>query len=121
MNTVLLVDDNPVQLRIREQILRNAGFEAHIATSGASALALLRSPLGRGVSILVCDHIMPGLSGPALVRAVRQVDRCLPILILSGLPEAQDEYQGLDVTFRQKPLPPLELIQLVRLSTQRAA
>jgi DNA-binding NtrC family response regulator len=40
---VLLVDDDPGQLRVRELILRNAGFIVHIATSAESAMALLRA------------------------------------------------------------------------------
>ncbi len=121
MNTVLLVDDSPVQLSVREQILRQAGFEVHIATSGDSALALLRSPLGRSVGAVVSDHIMPGLSGPEFVRQIRQVDGCVPVIILSGSAEAEDEYEPRDVIFRQKPCPPQELIRLVRLSMEKAA
>jgi DNA-binding response OmpR family regulator len=42
------------------------------------------------------------------------------VLVLSGLAEAEDEYQDLDVMFRLKPFPPDELLALVRsLLTQR--
>jgi len=33
---------------------------------------------------------------------------------LSGLPEAIGEYEGLQVVFKAKPMPPAELIELVR-------
>ena len=36
------------------------------------------------------------------------------MIVLSGLPEAEPEYEGLDVVFRLKPVPPPELIELVR-------
>ncbi len=121
MNAVLLIDDNPVQLRIREQVLRDAKFEVHIATSGESALALLRSPVGKSVAAIISDHLMPGLSGPPLVRELRQAAPHAQVIIITGLADAEDEYQDLDVIFREKPCPPTELIQLVRLSTQRAA
>jgi DNA-binding response OmpR family regulator len=121
LHTVLLIDDDPVQLRIREQVLRAAGLEVHIATTGESALALLRTPLGRAVAAVISDHIMPGLSGPELVRQLRQSAPHVHIVIVSGLAEAEDEYQGLDITFREKPCPPAELIRLVRLLTKRAA
>ena len=46
---VLLIDDNPSQLTIRELVLREAGFPVSIATNVEGALALLRSPaLARG-------------------------------------------------------------------------
>jgi DNA-binding response OmpR family regulator len=38
----------------------------------------------------------------------------LPVLVLSGLAEAEDEYQDLDVMFRLKPFPPDDLLALVR-------
>ncbi len=121
LNTVLLIDDNALQLRIREQVLRDADFEVHIATSGESALALLRSPIGKLVAAIVSDHFMPGLSGPALVTQMQQAAPQAQVIIISGMAEAEDEYQGLDIIFRQKPCPAVELIQLVRLSTERAA
>jgi DNA-binding response OmpR family regulator len=121
LNTVLLIDDNPLQLRIREQVLRDAGFEVHIATSGDSALALMRSPVGKNVGAVVTDHIMPGISGPALVRQLSAASSHVPIIVISGMAEAQYEYEGLDVIFHEKPCPPPELIRLVRLSIEQAA
>jgi hypothetical protein len=35
-------------------------------------------------------------------------------LVISGLPEAEDEYQGLNVHFRLKPLAPALLLECVR-------
>ena len=37
-----------------------------------------------------------------------------PVVVLSGLAEAEDEYGDLDVIFRVKPFPPDELLALVR-------
>lgn len=113
MRQVLLVDDNPLQLRIRETILRGAGFPVSVATSAESALALLRTGAQR-VGIIVTDHIMPGMDGVEFVRQLRLFDHEVPVVVLSGLSEAGDEYEGLNVMFRQKPFPPPELIELVR-------
>ncbi len=113
MSQVLLVDDTPVQLQIRETILRNAGFRVAIATSAESALALLRTA-SQHVGLVITDHMMPGTNGAAFVRTLRQSDLHMPVLVLSGLPDAEQEYEGLNVAFRLKPLPPGELIDLVR-------
>src|SRR5437868_6470416 len=43
VNQVLLIDDNPIQLRVRETILRGAGFQVSIATTAEGALAVLRT------------------------------------------------------------------------------
>ncbi len=96
--------------------MRDAGLQVNIATSADSALALLRSqPTADGIGLVVTDHIMPGTSGSKFVRLVRQVRPEVPIIVISGLPDAEDEYSGLtDVTFRQKPVPPPQLIALVQ-------
>ena len=115
MSQVLLVDDNASQLTIREAVLRNAGFQVSVATTAESALATLRV-LRERIGVVVTDHLMPGCSGSELVKQIRALNLWLPIVVLSGLAEAEAEYQGLDVAFRQKPIPPQELIELLRSS-----
>ncbi|MGA2905915.1 MAG: response regulator [Candidatus Korobacteraceae bacterium] len=119
MSQVLLVDDNPLQLKIRETVLQNAGFQVLVATTAESALAALHV-LQERVGVVVTDHLMPGCSGSELVRQIRALNHWLPVIVLSGLAEAESEYQGLEVVFRVKPLPPPELIALVRLSLDRS-
>lgn len=113
MKQILLIDDNPLQLKVRETVLRGAGFLVSVATTPESALATLRVLPDR-VGLVVTDHIMPGCSGSELVRKIRNFNSELPVIVLSGLPEAESEYQGLKVIFRSKPFPPPELIELVR-------
>jgi DNA-binding response OmpR family regulator len=113
LSQVLLVDDNPLQLGVREAVLRKAGFQVSVATSAESALAILQA-LGDRLGVIVTDHLMPDCSGSELVRQVRRENDWLPVIVLSGLAEAITEYEGLDVTFRTKPIPPEELIELVR-------
>ena len=119
MNQVLLVDDNPVQLSVREAVLRKAGFQVSIASTAESALATLRT-LGDRIGVIVTDHLMPGRSGPELVRRIRAENDWIAVIVLSGLPDANSEYEGLAVVFRAKPLPPPELIELVRSSLAQA-
>ena len=120
MSAVLLIDDNPVQLRAREAVLRNAGITTHIATTQEGALALLRSEVSEAVGAIITDHIMPGSSGAEFVRALRAAKPGVPVIVITGLAEAESEYRGLGVTFRQKPCPPEELIALVRSSIGEA-
>lgn len=118
MNQVLLVDDNPVQLSVRQAVLRKAGFQVSIASTAESALATLRFP--NRIGVIVTDHLMPGCSGPELVRRIRAENDWIAVVVLSGLPDANSEYAGLEVVFRVKPLPPPELIELVRSSLAQA-
>jgi len=120
LSQVLLVDDNFSQLKVREAVLRNAGFQVSVATTPESALATIRVLKDR-IGVVVTDHLMPGCGGLGLVQQIRSGDNWTPIIVLSGLPEAESEYQALDVIFRAKPFPPLELIELVRSSLDGSA
>jgi DNA-binding NtrC family response regulator len=110
---ILLVDDDPIQVRIREAILRDAGFRVTIAMSAEAALDIVRDRPD-GIRAIVTDHILPGASGAEFVRMVRNVHADIPIVVITGLPGAEEEYEGLGVFFREKPLPPDHLIATVK-------
>ena len=111
----LLVDDDPVQSEVRRAVLARSGSSIITARSGEDALVLLRDEHARkNIGLLVTDHLMPGMNGPELVARVRELMPDLPVLVLSGLPDAEEEYAGMPILFRLKPFPPNELIRLVR-------
>jgi DNA-binding NtrC family response regulator len=118
LRQVLLIDDNPLQLTVREAILRDAGFQVSVATTAESALATLRG-LPERIGVVVTDHIMPGCTGSELVPQIRALDSWMPVIVLSGMAEAEAEYQGMNVMFRTKPFPPAELIELVKSSLEK--
>lgn len=110
---VLLLDDDPTQLKIRETILRSAGILVSIATTPESALALMRTRVGE-FGAVVTDHLLQGQTGADFVRELRGFNPEIPVLVLSGMPEIEEEYEGMNASIRQKPLPPEELIRLVQ-------
>jgi DNA-binding response OmpR family regulator len=111
---ILLVDDNCIQATTRKAILARSGNVA-VACDGRQALAMLEQGGSlRPVGLVVTDHWMPGMNGPQFVTELREKFPHLPVVVLSGLAEAEDEYIGLDVIFRMKPFPPDELLSLVR-------
>lgn len=111
----LLVDDNHIQASTRTAILQRSGQRVIIANDGASALKLLEDPQTFDMlGLLITDHLMPGMNGVDLVSKVREILPSVPILVLSGLPNLEDDYRGLNVVFRSKPFPPDALIALTR-------
>jgi CheY-like chemotaxis protein len=111
MPPILIVDDNPIQAMTRRLILERAHLPVVLSDSGPTALARIEA--GEPFSMVITDHLMPEMSGPELVRKLRSISS-MPILVLSGLPEAESEYEGLDVFFRMKPIQPEELIRISR-------
>ena len=120
MKQILLIDDDPTQLRVREIILRGSGFGVSVATSAESAMAALRT-IGPRVGLIITDHILPGAPGSEFVRELRQIMPDVFVIVLSGMAEAEEEYSGLNVIFRQKPIPPAELIELAKHALREAA
>ncbi len=112
MMAILIVDDNPIQAVTRRMILERSHFHVSIAANGMEALQRIDG--GENVGMVITDHLMPEMSGPVLVRHLRDRSADLPILVLSGLADAESAYEGMDVVFRTKPIPPEELIHLSR-------
>lgn len=110
MPAILIVDDNPIQAVTRRLILERAHLQVVLASDGPTALAKLEA--NEHIGMVITDHCMPEMSGPELVRKLRESTKTLPVLVLSGLPEAEAEYEGLDVIFRLKPIHPEELMSL---------
>jgi CheY-like chemotaxis protein len=111
---ILLVDDNAVQAATRQAILSLHGRTVAVAESGYRALEMLEDPeLFNSVGLIITDHCMPDLNGPQFVDLLRRRMPGIPVLVLSGMPDADAEYADLDVVFRTKPIPPDELRALV--------
>ena len=50
-----------------------------------------------GLGLIVTDHLMPVMSGPQFVTELRHRGFTLPVIVLSGLPDAEAAYDGLKV------------------------
>jgi DNA-binding NtrC family response regulator len=112
---ILLIDDNAVQAATRQTILRRAGHFVIAVLNPARALEQIQGgDLSEEIGLVITDHLMPGMTGADFVRALRKTHPMLPVLVISGLEEAEQEYAGLNVTFRMKPLLPDHLLETVR-------
>jgi PAS domain S-box-containing protein len=85
--TVLLVDDEEVVRMSTADMLENIGFDVRQASSAEAALTMVEA--GLVPDLLVTDHLMPGMTGVDLARALREQFAALPVLIVSGYAEAE--------------------------------
>jgi len=112
--TLLLIDDNAVQAATRQTILKRAGYFVIAALNPSRALEQIQGgEFPAEIGLVITDHVMPGMNGADFVRALRKTNSTVPVLVISGLAEAEDEYTGLNVTFRMKPLLPDHLLATV--------
>ena len=113
--TILLIDDNAVQAATRQTILKRAGYFVIAALSPTRALDQISGgEFPAEIGLVITDHVMPGMNGADFVKALRKTNPTIPVLVISGLDEAEEEYVGLNVTFRMKPLLPDRLLETVR-------
>jgi DNA-binding NtrC family response regulator len=80
-HTILLVDDDPVQRRLLEAMVRRFGYEPLIATDGTEALACLVGPQGSDIDIVVLDLVMPDLDGMGVLAKMRERGIGKPVIV----------------------------------------
>ena len=98
MNTIpriLLVDDEPSNLRLLEKALQGK-YEIFSAGNGFDAMELLKETLP---DIVILDVMMPEISGYEVCRMIKEDDKYaeIPILFLTALEAPEAEILGLDV------------------------
>ena len=112
--TIVLIDDNAVQAATRKAILTRAGYFVIPVMSPQRALQQFQDrDFPAEVDMVITDHIMPGMNGSEFVHELRKLLPDIPVLVISGLDEAEDAYAGLNITFRMKPLQPDNLLAAV--------
>ena len=94
--TILIVDDEPIQLRAIVAELNALGFETLIARNGAEGLA--KAERGRPDLILL-DILMPGWDGYETCRRLKAAPatRTTPVIFLSALCDAAQKLCGFEV------------------------
>jgi CheY-like chemotaxis protein len=112
--TLLLIDDNAIQAATRQTILKRAGYFVIAVLSPERALEQFRNnEYPAVIDLILTDHNMPGMTGSEFVAKVREFSPDVPVLVISGMAEAEEEYEGLNVEFRLKPLLPDNLLASV--------
>jgi CheY-like chemotaxis protein len=112
--TVLVAEDQPAVRRMIERVLTRQGYRVLAAANGADALVLAKAHVG-AIDLLVTDAVMPGMTGPALARAVRELRPDAQILFVSGHVQEDIGVDEIgDRTLLCKPFTSAELLDQVR-------
>ncbi|MFJ6267671.1 ATP-binding protein [Lysinibacillus xylanilyticus] len=116
---ILVVDDDPVNLRVIETILSIEKYDLVTVTSGSKALEKLMS---QEWDLVISDVMMPNMSGYELVRTIRQQFSIteLPVLLLTARSQSQDIKNGFlsgANDYVTKPVDALELRSRVKALT----
>jgi DNA-binding response OmpR family regulator len=113
MDTILIVDDEPMILELLTTILRTAGFAVLTASSGASALSIARLHF-QEIKLMITDVAMPGMDGPTLARRLTTDNPDLPVVFMSGTYDGTQFERGERSRFVAKPFSAAELLADVK-------
>lgn len=112
---ILIVDDDPLILQTLQAILKASGYETDPATSPRDALLKAQTSPG-AYDVALIDLNMPELSGLELLAALRQADRFIMTVIMTGYATKENAVQSLRqgaFEFIEKPVMPEELVAVV--------
>ncbi|HEU5350880.1 MAG TPA: HD domain-containing phosphohydrolase [Terracidiphilus sp.] len=93
--TILAVDDEPSNLQVLRQILRDQ-YHVVYATSGMRALEAAET---HRPNLILLDVMMPGMAGYEVCARLKtnRVTQNIPVIFVTSLSEAEDEARGFDV------------------------
>ena len=121
---VLVVEDDPVIAEVVADYLRDAGLEPRQAADGQSALSLAEE---WPPDLVVLDLMLPGIDGLEVcrrLRAARDGQHPVPVIMLTALGEESDRVLGLESgadDYVTKPFSPRELALRVQAVLRRAS
>jgi len=79
--TILIVDDDPVQRRLVESMARRFGYDAIAVDGGDAALKQLLAGNGPRIDAVVLDLVMPDLDGLGVLAEMREAGLAVPVIV----------------------------------------
>ena len=78
---VLIVEDDPAQRRILEELVKRFGFDALPVDGAAKGLDMLRSTTGGTIELVILDLNMPGMDGMEFLERLQAIRGDLPVIV----------------------------------------
>ncbi len=120
---ILIVDDDPVIVRLLQINFRLEGYEVDTASRGEEALGKVRE---HRPDVVVLDVMMPGLDGWEVCRRLKENPevRHVPVIFLSARAQDEDRQRGYALgvdEYVTKPFDPAHLVEIVQRALARAS
>ena len=112
LETILVVDDTPMILKVVVAILDAANFNVLEARSGAEALQVAADHIGK-IDLLLSDVQMPSMTGPELGETLKQQRPDLHVMLMSGLAGGSMLVLNYGWAFIEKPFLSSKLLEMI--------
>ena len=109
---ILIVDDDPVQRRLLDNVVRRFGYDVLLAEGGDRALDILTGDEGRHIDAVVLDLVMPDLDGLGVLAKMRDAGLSIPVIVQTahgGIDNAVTAMRAGATDFVVKPVGPERL------------
>lgn len=121
MNSILVIEDQPVMRQKTLTILKMEGFEVMEAADGKVGIQMAHDELP---DLILCDIMMPGCDGYEVLQAVRKnkATATTPFIFLTAKGEKLDLRTGMNLgadDYLVKPTPRVELLEAIRARFER--
>ncbi|MFC1953837.1 response regulator [Chloroflexota bacterium] len=90
---IMVVDDEPLIGQLFQGSLEGTGYQVTITLSSIEALELFNNT---HFDLIFLDLLMPELDGAELVRHIRQIDKQIPVTIITGHPDSEAMKRAMD-------------------------
>ncbi|MGB8700641.1 MAG: response regulator, partial [Thermosynechococcaceae cyanobacterium] len=93
---ILVVDDQPINIRLLATMLTQMGYKVRKATSGEMALTAIRAALP---DLVLLDITMPQMDGYEVCRTIKSDPQTstIPVIFVSALDESMDKTKAFEV------------------------
>src|SRR5688572_14168616 len=78
---VLIIDDDPAQRRILEEMIKRMGLSVLSSDSGAKGLELMSGREAAGIELIILDLVMPGMDGLEFLEKFQAIRGALPVIV----------------------------------------
>jgi two-component system, OmpR family, response regulator CpxR len=110
--TILCVDDNEQSLSHRKIMLETRGYRVVSFSRGEEALERFRKG---GIDLVVTDMAMPGLDGPQLIAAIKNLSPQTPAVLISSKVRIYSHESQADVFLTKGMYAPADLLERIRI------
>ena len=120
--TILIADDEERMRKLIKDFLRQKNYNTLEAKDGTEALDLFEENKDR-ISLILLDVMMPKHDGWSVLRQIRQIDKNIPIIMITARAEEQDELFGFELgvdEYVSKPFSPKILVARIESILRRA-
>ena len=111
---ILVVDDEPLVGQLFKGSLEGTGYQVTTTLSSTEALEILKN---RHFNLIFLDLLLPEIDGAELFRHIRQMDKKIPVAIITGYPDSDMMRRAMEYgpfTVLKKPFTDEDIVSTVR-------